>query len=237
MNDTNSNMRDDTFSTSEVAGAVGITSRNVMYLCALGVVPIAEGGQGKGSHRRFDCDGLGRLAVTAAFYNAGVEIYLAGKLVEQIGEQTEVQDLSNLYSLIDGPHSGVLSWMSENGWADNVYYLHRAFRERSNSYVPRQTLPYDHLIEIFDRTFVFLSHVPNLSRKAPPLPKPTALFKISGWKKGEDSIELHDGPVHRRGRLPREWDLALHNYKGMTRVNASLAIRDALDEIAENRAT
>ncbi len=230
--------REDRFTTPEVAEATGVTSRNVMYLCSIGAVPVAEGGHGRGRHRQLDIEGLARVAVIAALYNAGVEIYLASKLVEAIGDDSDVHGISNLEALISRPHSGVIKLMIEQGWdTENAFYLHRAFRRHSNSYTPHIAIAYDRLFEICDRTFVFLNHLAPDSENQTlwPSKKPTALFKISGWRKG-DSVELkHALSPPRGGRLPREWADALQNFRGMMRINVSLAIRDALDSIADSR--
>lgn len=228
----------DRFSTAEVAAGSGLSARNVMYLCGEGLIPIADGGGGKGKHRQLDYEGLARAAVIGAFYSAGLEIYLASRLVQEIGDETSFHSLTNLDSFLSGPHSGVVSTMhDENLDPENALHLHDALRRRSNNYQPNKGMPWDKLIEIFDRIFVFLNHLePEDDDTLRPSANPIAIYIISGWQKGTDDVELDHAPPHRLGRLPAKWRRARENFKGMTRVNVSLVIRDGLDAIAEARA-
>lgn len=209
-----------------------------MYLCSQGLIPVAEGGEGRGRHRQLDYEGLARSAVIAAFYNAGTEIYLASRLVHQIGEAASLHNLANLDSFISGPHSGVVKFMNdENFDVEDAFILHETLRRRSNNYKPHFSMPHDRLIEIFDRAYVFLDYLIEDEGSDDPVPAntPVALYAIEGWKKGMRHIEIFEAPSHQMGRLPDIWQSARANFRGMTRVNASLAIRDALDAIASKR--
>lgn len=228
----------DRFTTSEVAAGSGLSTRNVMYLCSQGLIPVAEGGEGRGRHRQLDYEGLARSAVIAAFFDAGTEIYLASRLVHEIGEETSFHNLANLDSFLSRPYSGVVKFMiDENLDADDAYVLHETLRRRSNNYKPHVSMPYDRLIEIFDRAYVLLNHLieDEDSGDLAPGDKPAALYAIEGWKKGMHDFEISSAPSHVMGQLPARWKAARANFHGMTRVNASLAIRDALDVIASKR--
>lgn len=228
----------DYFSTTEAAIGSGLSSRNVMYLCSKGLVPVPEGGAGKGNPRRLAYEGLASLAVISAFYNAGLEIYLAARLVNEIGDQADFHELANLHSYLSHPYSGVVSRMHEEALdAENAFYLHGALRRYSNNYQAHHAIEHDRLIEIFDRVFVYLNHLSaeGDNDSLGPSRHPGALYKLHGWKKGTDHLEIEHAPSHRMGRLPREWKAAQTNFKGMTCVNVSLAIRDSLDSVANQR--
>ena len=228
----------DLFSTGEVATGCGLSTRNVMYLCGEGLIPIASGGEGKGRHRELEFEGLAQAAVIGAFYSAGIEIYLASRLMQEIGEETSFHDLTNLERFLSGPHSGVVATMrEENLDPENALHLHDALRRWSNNYQPQKGMAFDKLIEIFDRIFVFLNHLSPQDDRATlgPSDTPVAMYRISGWQKGTNKVELVPAPAHRTRRLPPDWRRARENFRGMTRVNVSLAIRDSLDAIAGAR--
>jgi hypothetical protein len=218
----------DYFSTTEAAIGSGLSSRNVMYLCSKGLVPVPEGGAGKGNRRRLAYEGLAYLAVISAFYNAGLEIYLAARLVNEIGDEADFHQLSNLHSYLSRPYSGVVSRMREEALdVENAFCLHEGLRRYSNNYQPHHAIEHDRLIEIFDRVFVYLNHLSadGHSDSLAPSRLPIAMYKLHGWKKGTDRLEIEH----------REWKAAQTNFKGMTCVNVSLAIRDSLDSVANQR--
>jgi hypothetical protein len=228
----------DYFSTTEAAIGSRLSSRNVMYLCSKGLVPVPEGGTGKGNPRRLAYEGLAYLAVISAFYNAGLEIYLAARLVNEIGDEADFHQLANLGSYLSHPYSGVVSRMREEALdVENAFYLHEGLRRYSNNYQPHHAIEHDRLIEIVDRVFVYLNHLSTEghSDALAPSRRRTAMYKLQGWKKGTDRLEIEHAPPHRADRLPREWKAAQTNFRGMTCVNVSLAIRDSLDSVVDQR--
>jgi hypothetical protein len=68
------NARPDRYSTTEIAEAVGMTARNVIYLCSEGLLPVVEGGTGTGRHRLLDDEGLAKAALIAAAAEAGLPL-------------------------------------------------------------------------------------------------------------------------------------------------------------------
>ena len=229
---------EDHFTTSDAAAATGLSGRNVMYLCSLGSIPVAAGGEGRGRYRQFDYEGLARIAVIAAFYNAGIEIYLAARLVEEIGDEANFHQMSNLDSLLSSPHSRIVQEMTILRLdPEHAYYLHKHLRENTNSYCRHKAIEYDRLLEIFDRVYVFLNKLVLNSEDQTLYPgnKPSPLYKITGWKKGSDRVHLDDAPQPGSSRLTKNWASARQDFKGMIRINASLAIRDVLDTMADSR--
>ena len=212
--------------------------RNVLFLCAKELVPVTEGGEGRGSHRRFDYEGLARLAVIGAFYKAGIEISLAARLVQELGEEASFHNMANLFSFIKGTRSDVFDAMDEDNLAiEHAFYLHDTLRNVSNDYRSNTGMLEDALISIYDRQFVFLNHliINKQTETLEPWEPGSALYKITGWKKGSSELRLDHSPPHYRGKPPPEWSTARTNFKGMIRVNASLSIRNALDTIAAAR--
>jgi hypothetical protein len=74
------NRHPDLYSTTEVAETTGLSSRNVIYLCERQELPIVAGGEGSGSHRLLDDEGLARAAVIAALYRAGIGLIAAARV-------------------------------------------------------------------------------------------------------------------------------------------------------------
>lgn len=228
----------DRFSTTEVAYGAGLTSRNVLYLCADGLIPVIAGGTGSGSHRQLDFEGLARVAVIAAFFQAGVEIYPAARLVHKLGEEASFHALANLESFLEMPRSGVIKGMKEDHLdPDNAFYLHDTLRRRSNNYRAHTAMAYDRLIEIFDRVYVFLNSLMIEDDQDAPVPghRPICLYKLGGWKRGSDAIEIAEVLSYPLGRVPSELKTARTNFRGMIRINVSLVIRDTLDAISARR--
>lgn len=74
------NRHPDLYSTTEVAETTGLSSRNVIYLCERQELPIVAGGEGSGSHRLLDDEGLAQAAVIAALHQAGIGLIAAARI-------------------------------------------------------------------------------------------------------------------------------------------------------------
>ena len=55
-----------------------------------------EGSGGQRRHRQLDYEGRARVAVIGVPYCAGIETYLASRLVQEIGKGADFHDLANL---------------------------------------------------------------------------------------------------------------------------------------------
>jgi hypothetical protein len=66
-----------------------MTARNVIYLCAEGLLPVAEGGEGTGRHRLLDNEGFAKAILIAAAADAGLPLLdgaaLANALWSRLG--------------------------------------------------------------------------------------------------------------------------------------------------------
>ena len=230
------------FSTSELAAGSGLSARNIMFLCSQELIPVVSGGFGRGQHREFDYQGLARAALVSAFFDAGIEIYSAAKLVSAIRkrETLGLDYLPNLHSYISD-HPEQISNLAYEGKIDltSPYYLHYWLRANSNKYEIHTARVYDQLMEIYDRQFVFSGNlVPGDGPGELALGGlPTARFRIVGWKRGQGGVEIERVPPGKSlEELPQGWRSAPHNFRGMVRINASIAIRDALDQVFALRA-
>jgi hypothetical protein len=68
------------YSTTEIAETTGLSPRNAIYLCERKELPVVTGGEGSGSHRLLDEEGLARAAVTAALHQAGIGLIAAARI-------------------------------------------------------------------------------------------------------------------------------------------------------------
>jgi hypothetical protein len=78
------NRHPDLYSTTEVAETTGLSPRNVIYLCERQELPIVAGGEGSGSHRLLDDEGLARAAVIAALNRTGIGVIAAAHIAEAV---------------------------------------------------------------------------------------------------------------------------------------------------------
>jgi hypothetical protein len=72
------------YSTSELAQAVNIASRNVILLCERKDLPIVSGGGGPGQHRLLDIKGFAKAVVIGAFADAGLPLSEGVKIANAI---------------------------------------------------------------------------------------------------------------------------------------------------------
>ena len=125
----------------------------------------------------------------------------------------------------------------ENLDPDDAFHLHRALHRLTHIYKMDTAMHGDALIDIVDREYVYLNHFlfDEKTQTLVPREPPSALYRVEGWKKGVGEIRLDHAPPYVHRKLPPGWRTARVNFKGMIRVNVSLAIRNALDAVAAVR--
>ena len=225
----------DEFSTTEVAEAVGLSARNMAYLLQRDFIPVVSGGQGAGRHRALDYQGLERAAVISAFYSAGIELFLAGRLVSEIMEPIMTNlipsNIEQVYFEIDGLVEEIVKdRIKEDPWS-----YHCLFTKNSEEYRKLNgAFHYDHLIEIFDRSYVFLNAVMDIEKnwRLQEERKTSPLMKIHGWKRGSSDVWFEECGSTFKGNMPSDYWQARQRHIGMVRINMSLAIRTAFRKMA-----
>lgn len=222
-----------------------MTPRNYDYLVGEGLMP-----------NEHDVRALKRCAVIGAFGAAGVPLLLAAYLARGILDefnQADGEAASGLNNLLSSFPPRARNWIGDRlpKTGDfNDYWLHRALRQHPHHRAGRACQG-DALIEIVDREYVFVD-----TRSSPPLhrdyeaekrlpPTMTVFGRIDGWRRNAAPQVAHflsqlppiGSPSHadEAERLIDAFADARENAVATTRVNVSLAIRRALDDIAAHR--
>jgi len=220
----------DSFRLAELAAAAGLAERNVKLLASEGLVPPGN-----------DIKALKRAAVIGAFCDAGLPLIFAGRVADAVLLAFNQVD-GEIPSGLDRGFKPTKQERSALPAERNDYHWHH-LRSRRPNYV-RGAWKNDVLIEIIDRRYLVW------------LPKDRALtfvgdyaFDLFGliedWQRGaevrvRDLADLQlDGTPERQAEekgLYREVQDARDNAVSKITINASLAIRRALDRVAELRA-
>lgn len=244
----------DQFTVTEVALGAGLTPRNFAYLLDRGFGP--ESRQqilGKSGHRLFDSFGLAHGALIGAIHSGGVEVLLAARLADAIAEELggAYADLRpNLERYLDrdlNPNFPSYPWDAgpDAGLAGDVrdmFWLHHHLRVGAAAYRPGMALDNDLVLQIVDRTYVYLD-IANPRGSQTEVPEPH--YRIYGWgPSAEVRPYYYDGPdlslkdaAAREGRrqLAETFAHAWRNATARLSINLSLAIRNALDVIHDER--
>lgn len=218
------------FSFSELAVAGGMTKRAVQHLMDRRLLP-----EGKGIKV------LKRVCVIGAFVAAGAPLVVAGRVVEKLLWSFNQPDgempskLSEIALGLRGTGSSL-----PKGAEPNDYWYHCELYARRDLYRPGQTRRGDAYIEVADRERVYLSTRTGLAFHeplAPDFPETTFEGSIEGWERGTEPrfhscAELDDAA---RETATAEAAAARRHPVGLLTINASLAIRNGLDRLAEYR--
>ncbi len=219
----------DEFSTTEVAEATGLSARNAAYVFSEGFALTLRGGGGAGHHRVTDFRGLTQAAVIAAFHSAGVELFLAGRLVVELFEEgLDMEEAVNLHTFLHDNSDLIRLTRGRKGRLVDPLTCHRILTQNSEAY--GQLLGAhkgDLIIEILDRRYVFINHVTGTgdSWGLEDEGDTTPFIKISNWTRGTSEVVMEDAGHTLLGKMPAEWWAARQNSFGMIRANISLAIR------------
>lgn len=243
------------FTTAELAVGAGLTARNVSLLEAKGLLPEGEGRAGQGGVMLRDTRGLKWVAVIGAFVAGGVELLLAARLVAAFADDLEAaygeipSNLVTAYRKADQTERAALRDRDSDGeWIDirDDFWMHHVLATCAKSYEPGKALTCDFVFEIVDRQFGFIGTkgLKTLAESGPATETYPAL-RIIGWDKGgaaqiawiaEEAGNLSTPEAQRRyTEIEMEYQRARENAVGLLRINASLAIRNALDAIHAHR--
>jgi hypothetical protein len=254
----------DIFTSAEVAAAAGISPRNFGVLIENGLAPRAVvEAAGKGGARYWDTRGLSEAAVIGAIHRSGAELLMAGRIGREIvGHFVATRgrlpsNLTFFHRRISGfqlPSTQVEVDVTPPDLAD--FWVHQTLRGHPEVYQPGMALDGDLTIEIADRRAVFIDVWASEGRRLPRLSpwgadasaEPELLLVVEGWERGADAtIRLVDELIDWRGamddpaardaakRVEERWLSARRNAIGRLLVNASLAIRSALDAVYDHR--
>ncbi|WP_439543370.1 hypothetical protein [Hyphomicrobium sp.] len=240
--------REDAFSYADLAIAGDMTKRAWQHLADLN----ARSPDPELLPDRRNIEMAKRAAVIGGFAAAGVPLYaaarLAAALVYNEFNTIDGEVPSGLGSLARGlPRAAWKQIPSDSG--DNDYWFHRALIRHRDIYTPGQALDSDALVQIVDRTHVYvavLSGTPILNPWDSAKEPRSYAGRMDGW--GRDSevkftsaseMASHDPENPETfslgARVNETARAADRNAVGRITVNVSLAVRNGLDRIARHR--
>lgn len=224
----------DSFSFSELALAGAITKRAFQHVADAerpSLLPVGSG-----------IKVLKRIAVIGAFINSGVPLFLAARISRII---------LNEFNQVDGEAPSGLSHLVlsvrndeilKKRSTDNDYWYHLALYRNPAVYDGHRGLsqPSDAIIHIADRRLISIS--------TPNFPQPSVVGWIEQWERGSNArvkyiTDVIGAPDPEKleewqpkiDNLDREARSVQVNAVGRLRINASLAIRNALDRVQGHR--
>lgn len=218
----------DEFSHADLAIAGGMTKRSVQLMA-----------DHKLLHGDRSIRDLKRICVIGAFVSAGAPIMVAGRLSERLlwaFNQPDGEMPSGLPSLAARLRDIDHSMSKGREWND--YWFHRALH-RSPIYRAGESHNGDVYVEVADRRHVYL--VSGLAVSDPmhgDFPNTTYEGWIDGWGWGEEP-RFHSLALLSEDARSDATATAVAAYRhavGRLRINASLAIRNGLDQLANHRA-
>ena len=238
-----------------VAG--GITLRNFMLLSDRRLAPLPRRAAfGKGVARSWDTFALGQVAIIGALHKAGAGLISAAKLAGLVaGEQGAAY--GRFISGLDACHREKdfhakypdFPWLPTEKYPGDVrddFWMHRYLRTLTDAYRPRTARKGDFLLEIIDQEYVFYGALHDLKFSYADGGEAEALCRITNWGRGDDvsirtvldEVGVPIGEARASQLLKKveaEYFRARSNAISFVRVNMSLAIRTALDEVHEFR--
>ena len=234
------------FSFAELAVAGDMTRRAVQHVVETGLLP--SGG---------DIRTLKRMATIGGFAAAGVPLICAAKIAAAIlveFNESDGEAPSGLRFLVRELSDDEVSALQEEADA-NDYWYHLALYKHHQKFGLSERLGktrFDAFIEIIDREFVFMSTANNFSILDSITQRPQEaqfIGWLEGWERASDArlVPLYekiqiddsgtaDSPDNKAAELVNAALDARLNAVGSIKVNVSLAIRRALDRVAEYRA-
>ena len=210
----------DTFSFTDLAHAAGVSKRDVQHLVDRNLLP---------DHS--EIVRLHRIAVAGGFVSAGMPLLLSAKVANAIipyfGADVVPTGLAGLAGEVLS--EGQLSALDHT----DDFWLHRAVF-RHPRYAAGKAMPADFVVEIVDREGVFINTHGNLMLERF---RPDFIGSIEGWERGNDAnvllLRTTDTDLVDKDAVQKMYSNAV----GKTVVNVSLAVRNALDRLADRRLT
>lgn len=250
----------DRFTSRDLASAADLSPRNFGLIVEQDLAPPGEpGAGGQAGHRVWDSRGLQHAALLGALHLAGLELLVAARLAAAVAEDLQLfhgRMPSNVRAFLQAPlnpRPGYTPWeggLSE-AEAQDDYWLHHAFRTKSDIYLSRQAVRGDYLLEVADNQFVVTRHHGSTVKFMSPASSAQLAvnpeFRIIGKGAGArviriheevESLDFHGDPSAAAdyAKVEANYLRAHDNAVTLLSVNVSLAIRNAFDRLADERA-
>lgn len=193
-----------------------------------------------------------RVSVIGGLVGAGVPLYSAARLAAAL--------VFHEFNTYDGEVPSGLSFLARKlpssalvnmpiSGDDNDYWYHRALIENPNIYVPSRALNSDAMVEIVDRTHVYIAAMSGIGILNPwdeKADKASYIGRIDGWERDGEAVFISAGLIapldqqdpdfkSKGAKLNEMSRSAYRNAVGRITVNVSLAVRNGLDRIARHR--
>lgn len=195
---------------------------------------------------------LKRVAVLGGFMSAGVPLLAAARIASAL--------LQYEFNTYDGEVPSGLGFLARSlpkgamasipgRDVDTDYWYHRELIKHPDIYVPGAALDSDALVEIVDRTHIYMGSMSGLGVLNPwdgQSDKASYAGRIEGWARDSDAyfvsaaemapLDRDDPEFKTKGAALNAMSRAAYrNAVGRITVNLSLAIRNGLDRIARHR--
>lgn len=252
----------DSFTSTEIAVAAGISARNLGLLRDSGLAPPAEGGGGRGSNWTGRTSAIQRAGLLNGVAGSGMSLLPAARLTNLVAEEFESSYgalLSN-FGTFDRPpynpnptdypwaHANVPVEISLRSRDD--FWHHHLLRSHAENYAVGKALPGDTLLIIADRRYGYVSILGGPKTLSVSGDSFDALpsYRITGMARSDDA-QVHnitdevgncDFNANPEGRerlvkIEAEFAAAYRNAVSLVQVNVSLAIRNAFDAVHDFR--
>lgn len=208
----------DSFSFTDLANAAGLSKRDVQHLVDRDLLPDQN-----------EVARLNRIAVAGGFVAAGMPLLLSAKLANAIIAHFGADEVPTGLETLCRELSAEIQAPEGN----NDFWFHRAVF-RHPRYGAGQCKPSDCVVEIVDREGVFIGTHGDLTIERLP---PEFVGSIEGWERGSDAhiLLIRSADTNFVGK--EEVRKLYSNAVGKSVVNISLAVRNALDRLADHRLT
>ncbi len=243
------------FTSRELGRAADLTVRNIGFIHEEGLAPAPiQGDAGRGGHRLYNSASLAHAALIGALHLSGFELLIAARLAAALAD-----DFGAIYGKLHSnlqaearSHRSIFSGFGANAVLDDDFWIYSRLVDGAANYQPELAQPGDVLLEIADHQYVLTaSFGPHAVKIFSPVLKEgmaaSPEYRILG--RGADvevisivdeigslDFELHPDNRVRLRNLQLEYLAARENAVALTRVNVSLAIRNAFGRVINERA-
>jgi len=242
------------FSSRELGQAVDLTARNMGFLQEQGLAPAAiHGDSGRGGHRLYNSAAFAHAALIGALHLAGFELMAAARLSAALAD-----DFGAMYGQIHSnlqnqarAHRSLFSGLGAGAALDDDFWIYSRLVDGVDDYRPDLPERGDAILEIADHEFVLTSIFGwkgktmwmGLKDGVDYVPE----YRILGRGAGVEllsfvdevgSLDFGEYPENRvrAHELTRKYLAARENAVALTRLNMSLAIRNAFGRVLKQRA-
>jgi hypothetical protein len=242
------------FTSRELGHAAGLTVRNISFLYEEGLAPAPiRGDAGRGGHRLYNSVSLAHSALIGGLHLAGFELLVAARLAAALAGDFGAM-YGKLHSNLQGQartHRPLFLGLGAQAVLEDDFWIYSRLVDGVPDYRPNLGQLGDVLLEIADHEFVLTSTYgskvkilsPAIEEGIDACPE----YRIVGRgadvgviaivdEVGSLDFEMYpENRVHMRN-LTLEYLAARENAVALTRLNVSLAIRNAFGRVLKERA-